>query len=293
MRKILVATDLSERSDRAIRRATLLAKDFSAVMSLIHVVDDDQPPRLVKAKRQVATDLMAEHARTLQRMEGVECAFSVMLGEPFEEITKAARDEDADLVVIGPHRRQILKDVFIGTTAERTLRTSDRPVLMANGVPAGRYRHALVALDLSPCSSDAVSVVRELGLQKKVSISVVHVFDTPASGFMRRGSSTDDQIKDYIAEEQERASGELKAFLNQVGLKGMKEVLRPAEASIANTICEVANDLAADLVVLGTHGRTGVGKFLLGSVAEEMLGMADRDILAIPRRRSDEDSARQ
>lgn len=285
MRKILVATDFSERSDRAIRRATLLAKDLAGSLSLVHVIDDDQPRRLVKAEQQVASDLLAEHARTLQDVDSVDCAFRVVLGEPFEGITQAADEEDVDLVVIGPHRRQALKDVFVGTTAERTIRASNRPVLMANGIPTGRYRRVLIAVDLSACSGDAAQAVRELGLEEKVAVSVVHVFDAPASGLMRRASSTDDQIKDYIADEKERASGELKTFLDQVGLNPVQEMLTPAEASVANTICAVADNVPAELVVVGTHGRTGVGKLFLGSVAEEVLRIADRDVLAVSPRR--------
>jgi len=286
MRKIVVATDFSERSDRAIRRATLLAKDIGASLLLVHVVDDDQPRRLVKAEQKIATDLLSEQSGSIRDVDGLECDFSVVLGEAFEGVGQIAESIDADLVVIGPHRREALKDVFIGTPAERTIRKSRLPVLMSNGVPAGHYRRVLVAVDLSDCSAEVLRAVGELGLEKKTAISVIHVFDAPASGLMRRASSSEDQITDYIADEKERASGELSNFLKANHFNPVEAVLAPMDGSFADTICAVASRLSAELIVVGTHGRTGVGKFFLGSVVEEVLRIADRDVLTVPRRRA-------
>jgi len=287
MKRILVATDFSERSDRAVRRATLLAKTSGASLSLVHVIDDDQPRRILRAEQQAAEDVLAEQTRSLREIDGLECASRIVLGDPFEGITAAVREDEADLLVVGPHRRQVLRDVFVGTTAERTIRASDRPVLMANGVPAGRYRHILVAVDLSECSGDAVHAVQKLDLEAKAAVSVVHIFDAPAAGLMVRASSTEDQIKDYLADEEERASGELAAFLKDLDLKPMQRFLKHNESSIAYTIFAAAREASADLIVVGTHGRTGIAKTLLGSVAEETLRSSDRDVMAVPPSRDD------
>lgn len=277
-----MATDFSERSDRAVRRAMLLANTFGASLSLVHVVDDDQPRRIVEAERQAAEALLAEQARSLREIDGVACASRIVLGDPFEGITAAVQEDDADLLIVGPHRRQALKDVFVGTTAERTIRTSDRPVLMANGVPAGPYRHVLVAVDLSKCSGDAVRAVQALALESEAAVSVAHIFDAPASGFLRLASSTEDQIKDYLAEEEERASGELNAFLKDLNLKPVQRILKRHQSSVAMSINEAAREASADLIVVSTRGRTGIAKTLLGSVAEEILRISDRDVLAVP-----------
>jgi nucleotide-binding universal stress UspA family protein len=187
-----------------------------------------------------------------------------------------------DLLIIGPHRRQVLKDVFVGTTAERTIRASDRPGLMANGIPAGPYRHILVAVDLSECSGDAAHAVQNLGLEANAAVSVVHIFDAPASGLMHRAFSTKDKIKDYLADEEERASGELAAFLKDFNLKPVQRILKHDGSSVAHTICATARETSADLIVTGTRGRTGIARTLLGSVAEEILRNSERDVLAVP-----------
>ena len=282
MKRILVATDFSTRSDRAIRRATLLARAYGSSITVVHVIDDDQPKRIVKAEREASSVLLSEQARSLREIDGVNCDHSIILGNAFEGIAKAAKEIDSDLLVIGPHRRQVLRDVFVGTTAERTIRASKWPILMANGVPAGPYRHVLVAVDLSDCSADAVRAVTSLRLEAHAAISVAHVFDAPGTGLMSRASMTEDQVQDYLAEVEERATGELGAFLGNLRFDPIRRVVKHNVTSVAHTISSLAREVSADLVVVGTHGRTGIAKLLLGSVAEEVLRIADYDVLAVP-----------
>ncbi len=285
MKKILVATDFSSRSDRAIRRSTVLAKRIEASISLIHVVDDDQPARMVEAEQAASTVLLDETTRSLREIDGVSCDSSTILGDPFDGITKAAGEIAPDLLVIGPHRRQALKDVFVGTTAERTIRASRLPVLMANGVPAGFYRHVLIAVDLSVCSGDAVRAAIGLGLHNHAPVCVVHVFEAPGTGLITRAMMKD-RVKDYLAEEERLAAEELATFLSNLEFSPSHQILRLNGTSIADTICSVAQEISADLIVVGTHGRTGVSKLLLGSDAEEVLRISDRDVMAVPPRHS-------
>ena len=170
MNSILVATDFSERSDRALRRASLLAKSAGARLTLVHVVDDDQPGRLLKAERAAAASILNDLIQALKKIDGLRCDFRIVEGDPFEGILRAAGDLEPDIVVVGPHRRNSLKDVFIGTTAERAIRASQRPILMANGVPAAPFRNMLVAVDLSACSADALRALNDLGLEKNATV---------------------------------------------------------------------------------------------------------------------------
>lgn len=282
MKSVMVATDFSERSDRALRRAMLLARQFGAGMTLVHVVDDDQPQRIQRAEEAAATTILNEYAQTLQREDGVRCDIRVVEGIPFEGIARAAEDLEADVVVIGPHRRRALRDVFVGTTAERTIRASRRPVLMANGVPAASYRHALAAVDLSRCSADALRATRHLGLQQSMAISVLHVVDAAGAGFLTGATVPDDSMKDYLAEEEARGARELDAFLADVPFDPVARFAKRSDSSAANAIIETAREVQADLLVVGTHGRTGIARMFLGSVAQEVLGTVRTDVLAIP-----------
>jgi nucleotide-binding universal stress UspA family protein len=280
-RRILVATDFSTRSDRAIRRGTLLAKETGARLHLVHVVDDDQPSRIVEAERTAADSLLNDLVQAIRTADGLDCDALIVEGDPFEGIARAAKDMASDLVVIGPHRRQVLRDMFLGTTAERTIRFSSQPIIMANGVPAGPYRHILVAVDFSECSGDALRAVRHLGIDTGAAVSVVHVFDPIAAG-IRTGAASADSLKDYLAEEAERASRELSSFLADAKCEFAGRFVKQAQSSTANTICKAAQEASADLLVVGTHGRTGLGQILLGSVAQDVLRTATIDVLAVP-----------
>jgi len=282
MKRILVATDFSTRSDRAIRRATLLARTFAATLTLVHVVDDDQPPRRARAERRSASALLTKLAGTLREVDGVTSDIDVPMGDAFEGILTAANRLNPDLIVIGAHRRHILRDVFVGTTAERTIRASRRPVLMANAVPAAPYRNVLVAVDFSEFSGEAVRAVARLGLEKHGAVSVLHVFDAPAAGPILRASLTNAEIAEYQAEAEGRAAVELAAFLREVKFAPGRRVLTLGQGPTADSIRSAAAEAAADLIVVGTHGRTGAAKLLLGSVTEELLRNANCDVMAVP-----------
>jgi len=282
MKKIIVATDFSTRSDRAIRRATLLAKKFEAAMLLVHVVDDDRPKRMVDAERQTASMLLSEQARSVREIDGVDCSVGVHVGTLPDEIIKAAEADAADLLVVGPHRHHAFLDVFVGTTAERTIRSSRRPLLVASGVPAGFYRHLLVAVDLSESSGNALRVLAGLGLDRQAAVSVVHVFSAPARSHMAVASARREDIDDYLADEEKRAAAELTQFMRGLVFPPVRQVLKLDESSVAHVICATAREVSADLIVVGTRGLTGVKKLLLGSVAEEVLHISDRDVLAVP-----------
>jgi len=136
MQTIMVATDFSERSDRALRRATLLAKQFEADVTLVHVVDDDQPAYIVDSEREQAESLLRRLADTIHKVDGVACDARVITSTAFAGIVQVVEEVGPDLLVIGPYRRQVLKDAFVGTTAGRAIRSVSCPVLMGGGYHA-------------------------------------------------------------------------------------------------------------------------------------------------------------
>ncbi|UYN97284.1 MAG: universal stress protein [Enhydrobacter sp.] len=282
MKRIFVATDFSTRSDRALRRAVLLARRTSVDIVLVHVVDDDQPARLVTAREREARELLAEFAATLHGVDGVDCDTRVLLGEPSEQIAEAAANLGADVVVMGPHRRQALRDVFVGTTLDRTIRRSGHPIVVANAAPAGPYGRVLVATDFSPGSAAAAKAMRTLRFLDGLEVVVLHAFEASAQRLLVRSSMTMDQWRDYLAQEEARAAEELAKFLKEVNLAPTRGLVRLADPSPAAAIRACARAEKADLVVMGTHGRTGPAKLLLGSVTEDVLRDADIDVLVVP-----------
>lgn len=282
MRKILVATDFSTRSDRALRRATLLAHRASARLILVHVVDDDQPAQQVESSQHEAMVLLTELARTVRDIDGLDCDAKVILGEPFQGLSDAAAKFEADLMVMGSYRRQVLREMFMETTVERTIRRSRRPILIANGVPAQPHRRLLVATDFSDGSRNALQTARELGLLEDAEVVLLHVFDTLAQDPMLRATMPQEQLTALLAEEEAQAAHGMIEFIRKVQLKSGRRILLPVEETTAQTINGCARMNRSDLIVLGTQGRSGLSKLLLGSVAEGVLHYAQVDVLIVP-----------
>ncbi|OYW83380.1 MAG: hypothetical protein B7Z20_12685, partial [Sphingobium sp. 32-64-5] len=178
MKRILMATDFSTRSDRALRRAVFLAGKQGAALTLVHVVDDDQPRALVDQQARAARTLLEEGARTIAEVDRVPADAVVTTGDAFAGILRVSDEVEPELIVVGPHRRQFL-DTFIGTTAERTIRRGNRPVLMANAVPTGAYQRSLLAIDFDEASSAAVKAARQLGMLAGTDVMALHLFEMP------------------------------------------------------------------------------------------------------------------
>lgn len=282
MKKILLSTDFSERSDRALRRATLLARQFGATITLVHVVDDDQPPRIVDSERKEAATLLDQLAATLRDIDGVDCGTQVLLAPPFVGIARAVADTAPDILVIGPHRRQVLRDVFVGTTAERTIRSAGCPVLMVNAMPAGQYRHVLQATDLSDASRDALRELPALGLGDQARNSILHVFDAPALRLVMGHAMRKEGQKRYLADAKLEAARALDRFVSAAGLGDVRQIVRHEATAAPHEILKAAGEEQADLIVLSTHGRSGLSRMLIGSVTEHVLRTSPIDVLAIP-----------
>ncbi len=285
MQKLLVATDFSTRSDRAVLRAGLLARDQGALVVLLHVVDDDRPERLVMEESATAQELLEKAAGSV--LSGVRCETTVVRGDPFEGIAKTATESAAELIVMGAHRKQVLRDIFVGTAIERVVRMRIAPVLMVNAEALHPYQCGLVATDLSEHSGHALRVAHELGILPRAQVVVAHAYDDYARGKLSYAGVSKRQIASHARQMTFNARSELAAFTAALGVDLERIELRVKEGRAARVIVDTAVEAGADLVVVGTHGRTGITKFLLGSVTEEIMSQLDRDILAVPARSAD------
>jgi nucleotide-binding universal stress UspA family protein len=280
--KILAATDFSTRSQRALRRAGVLARDIAAEITLLHVVDDDQPSALVDLEKREALRYLEEQMVSIAELQGLKCDSAVVAGDPFDGILKAAEARSIDLIVMGAHRKQLLRDIFVGTTIERVIRTGSYPVLMVNAEVEHSYNQVMAAVDMSMPSARAIKKAKETGLIGNASLSLVHGFDAFAKGKMSNAGIGKDEIARYVATERLQVGRELVAFLEANDFRVDNWSLRIKEGGPVEAIKEAINEVAPDLLVIGTHGRSGLMKILLGSVTESILRSVDVDVFAVP-----------
>jgi universal stress protein E len=286
VQRFLVATDLSERSNRAVRRAAMLARDLRASLILLHVVDDDRPEQFISAEIASAQQLLDTAATTA--LQDVKCEIIVERGDPFDGISRVAKGRGVELIVMGAYRRQLLGEIFVGTSIERVTRQRIAPVLMVNTDAVGPYRKSVVAIDLSLHSGHALQVAGSLGVFSDSHLVVVHAFEVFAKSKLSYAGVDQDTIRQHTEQTARNVRSELSAFVDALGAEVGAYSVRVKEGRPASVIQEVSNTEDADLVVLATHGRTGVLKFLLGSVTEEVMARLERDVLVMPSRPQDE-----
>ena len=283
MEQILVATDFSTRSQRALRRAGLLARERNAKLTLVHVVEDDQPRSLVELERREASKFLDEQIHSLAELNGLRCSFLLGSGAAFDGILQTAKISSADLIVMGSHRRQLLRDVFVGTTIERVIRIGTYPVLMVNNAVDHSYQKVLAATDLSEVSSWAIRTGETLGVaDKRGSHHCPCILGSDDREDDPCGCNAN-SINAYVDEERRRANADLSAFIEANQFRAEKWSRYVELGSPFEVISRVVQEKKPDLLILGTHSRSGVLKFFLGSVAEEALRSLDVDILVVPR----------
>lgn len=280
MDRILVATDFSTRSDRALRRATLIARRVGASLVLAHVVDADRPQKLVAADRMAASAALDDIAQTL-RDDGISSDPIVKVDDVHSGILVAADEAGAGLIVVGPHRSR-LRDAFIGTIVERVLRQTTLPVLVAVDTPSASYARTLLALDFDEASKAAGRAALGYGIFERTQVVVMHAFDTPAKGMMGRSMETPRAIGDYVDGEGRVAAERVEALVSELGLPASEHRVVAMTGSPARSILEAAQNEDAHLIVMGTNQRKGFERLLIGSVAQEVIRDAHRDLLIVP-----------
>ncbi|MGG5823863.1 universal stress protein [Falsiroseomonas sp. HW251] len=281
MMRLLCATDLSSRSDRAVRRAAVLARDAEAELVLLSVVDDDQPEKLVAKERLEVSSLLAEQVRRMPEMQGLHPRLRVEIGDAFDAIIRIADEEAVDLIVMGEHRKRLLLDMFVGTTVERVIRRGRWPVLMVNRPAERPQLRVLAAIDMSEHSAQALRAAVRLGFTARGDPTVFHAFEQPSRGSMMLSDLSADAIAEQTAATAAQTQEELGRYLAGLDLSLTPAILLE-EGAPMEALRRVVERVSPDLVVIGTRGQGTLRRLLLGSVAEEALRTLDCDVLAVP-----------
>lgn len=283
MRRILVATDLSSRADRAMRRAAIAAAARGAELLILYAVDDDQPAAIVEATRREAAALLARAADGLPELRGLATRPLVEAGDPFDVILRVAEEQACDLIVLGEHRRRLLRDMLVGTTVERVIRLSRRPVLMVHALPVGPYRQVLAASDLGPAAAAMLGAAAATGLLDGAALSVLHARESAVGAVLAAGGAPAERRAEHKDAALRQAREELAAILAALGHPALRgaEALAVAQAPVA-AILGAVERLRPDLLVIGTRGAASMERAVLGSVAAEVLRQVGCDALTIP-----------
>jgi len=285
-RKILVATDFAQDAGWAVERAARLPLAEGGKLIIAHVLPYGIPP---KYEGQIERDAQRSLEDIVRRvLDGYRKAaradvsvVSVLLtGTTYVEIIRLARTEMADIIVIGKHGRRVIRDLLLGSTAEKIIRTTNIPVLIVKVKPSGSYNRPVIALDLEDTARSTIELaLRSLG-PKVTNISVVHAYTAPFEGFIVPSFSAR-EVNAYRNECRDEALSGLQRLLKLTGdTVRWKVSVKRGDPRFVLTRESATH--RADLMVLGTHSRSGLSHALLGSVAEYVVRSAACDVLLSP-----------
>jgi len=273
-RTVLVPIDFSEGSAAALDRALALPLDPGATLELVHALSDVSAKVRAKVEAAAREALEREVVRARSLTSELDITSRLVRGQPYVEIIRRARTIDAELVVVGRHGRRLVRDRCLGTTAARIVRMGDTPVLVVRRVGTKPYRELLVATELG----DTSRRLAELALRiagDRATVNVVHAVHIPFEGFLTPTGTARARVGRTLRDE---AVGKLAALLFPYEARARwKTVVRAGEARAI--VMDEAIRRRADVIVLGTHGRSGLAHALIGSVAEWVIANAPCDVL--------------
>jgi nucleotide-binding universal stress UspA family protein len=286
LRRIIVGHNFFPDGEVAVRSAVALAERSGAEILLTHIVEpfplslrmgfptvpaQKLLEEAVSHTHDQLTDLAARSEYASVRIE-----VDTHQGKPFVELITTCRHWHADLIVVGAPTHDL--DRFLGSTTERVVRKASTPVLVAKQPLAIGPKTILVPTDFSPASKpaaeEALTLVRGFGGR----IIFVHVLDLSYIYPVGFGGEA------YVPPPLTVQDFELdwQAFLSDLPLGGgLVWEKQTREGHAAQTITEIAAEVEADLVVIGTHGRTGLAHILLGSVAERVIRTTACSVLTV------------
>ena len=287
MTKLLCATDLLPKSESAIERAALLAEGLGAKLSLLHVVSPFAPQRVLEQTLQTAIARMRSRVRPPMWRAKAKAGAGVLVGNPRRLIVSSLAREDADLLVIGPHRERGALDSLQDTIAEKVVSARRCPVLVVQRDASVDYKKVLLALGVDAESGAALRAAERLGLTDTAQAAVVHAYASPHFELLPAVRAELAAVASHGTVLAAAASEAMREFLLRESAHPSRYELIVDEGRPATTIARAIEKYQPDLLVMGSRGHGRIGRALAGSVANQLLKEAQCDILIVPHDESD------
>jgi nucleotide-binding universal stress UspA family protein len=287
--RILVPLDGSGLAEVALPYAEQLARRLGSDIYLIYVSESAEVPqhyvhrfylqKIGEATKEGARRVVGESAGKAIKIEP-----TVLVGHPAEEIVDYADKEDVSLIVMATHGRSGIRRWALGSVAEKVVRATDRPVALIRAKSGhaevrekGAVNKVLVPLDGSIRGEAAIPYVEELAAKLKAEVTLVQVvppiYLTPNTEQLKEQELFRLSAEDYI--------NKVAAQFKHKGVTAKAELREVAVGTAAEEIIKLADEICADLVAMSTRGRTEVGPWAFGSVADRVLRHGNTPLLLV------------
>ncbi len=282
---ILFPTDGSEGASAVFEHVLDVAARHGATVHVLYVVDTthDTVTRVSGALADTLEregETLVETAAERAADRGVSTATAVVRGGVPERITEYATEQDVDLIAMSTHGRTGLSRVLLGSVTERVVRAAPVPVLTIRpDEEATRYpyRDVLLPTDGSDCARAALRHAIASAWETGATLHVLSVVDLASLGMDVYSAAQVDALEADAREIVELAT----ETATEAGVESVTGSVVTA-SSVPRGITDYVDDHDVDLVAMGTHGRSGLDRVLLGSVAEKTLRTASAPVLTVP-----------
>ena len=292
LRTILLATDFSTNAGVARAWTEQLARQHGAAVVLVNVFREGPglAPEFVPLPQYCYDDIrarlesaLADEAQTLRRT-GLTVDYELGYGNIVEVILAAAKRRGADLIVAGTRGRTAWKNLMLGSTAVRLLQTAPCPVLTVRPMDTlapRRVRSVLVPTDFSEDAALAAEAAKRLlgGPTKDRRIVLLHAYHVPADATSLPAS----MLMDAISAVDAAAQRTIEEFAATVRATGIHVETITCEGQPPESIIDYARSRSVDAIAMGTHGRSGIDRLVLGSTAERVVTSAPCPVLTVRR----------
>jgi nucleotide-binding universal stress UspA family protein len=281
LRTILLATDFHVRCQEAATEVSVrLASAFDSRITLFHVVEPlTEWPLMPQPNRELATEPLSELGDELIRRGVTLAESSIGVGSAADTIVRRAREIDADLIVVGAGDHKPERYYHVGPTAAAVMQHATQPVLAVRpGEPQPRFEKILCPVDHSAVSKrgleNAIQLARVLKSELRILSVVPQVPWAPPSAEMGPVEGT--SIQHEFAWRQE-----LERFLQDVNFREVHWSKEVRKGKAAQEIIAVAEEFNGDVIVMGSTGRSGLARMLMGSVTRRVLQQLPCSLLAL------------
>ncbi|HEX9714631.1 MAG TPA: universal stress protein [Desulfurivibrionaceae bacterium] len=276
-RKILVAYDGSSSAQNALSLASQLAREDKSWIKVLAVVPPYQGDLeligvsdIKEAITGPGQELLAE-ARQLADREGVHILTNLEQGEPYEQIVHVAEEESCDLIIMGRRGKGRMERALIGSVTARVIGHTGKDVLVIPENGTLSWENILLATDGSTCSDNALARSLEIAQERKAKLSAVSVVYTNDEFY-----AVGQEVMKELYQEADKVLDKVRKWAGDLGVQA-ELFVRDGEPHQA--ITDLAAEISASLIVMGSHGRKGLTRLLMGSVTERVIGYADCPVL--------------
>jgi nucleotide-binding universal stress UspA family protein len=273
MATLIIGIDFSARSDRALRRGILLARQHGFDLHLVHVLDG------AHTDRRHAAELLSHLQQTAIEVDGVSCDSEVREGEVGEQIRIVAEERSAEVILIGRRRVTSISDRLRRSTAESIYRQSSVPLIVVGAVPARPYEQVLVPTNLSEEVRLGVSLALALTFLKECTANFFHAYDAVAQEMLGRALVPHPERDAYLTAEAARAEADLQEFVRSIGRQDSFSFVRATGGSVASDILRGAADARADLIVMATRSHGILYETVVHNVVMGVLKTRKHDVM--------------